>query len=178
MSRALYSDSDMPQGIPSLSPYSILPPHDQAIGLFKQTARRRAHDERRHKIFEHRARPRDKARTAVNRRQGAAEPEPVLRRNVALGDGDEARQSRFGREQIVEIGIETAVGAAITDRKKLAIGIEQKAEFHRVEHRPGRFRKRRQAAEKQPRRLLGVFQCADQRVKIGAVGGSVLLFDP
>ena len=131
MSRALYSDSDMPQGTPSSSPYFSCRHTTSRLVSFQQAACRRAHHQRRHQIFEHRSGPGDQARTAVDRRQGAAQPEPVLGGHIALGDGDEARQPRFGRQQVVEIGIETAVAAAIADGKELAVGIEQKAEFHR-----------------------------------------------
>ena len=37
---------------------------------------------------------------------GAAETEPVPGRHVALGDGDEARQPRLGRQQVVAVGVE------------------------------------------------------------------------
>ena len=67
----------------------------------------------------------------------AAEPEPVAGRNVALGDGDETRQPRFGGQQIVAVGVERALGHQIADREQLALAVEQKAEFHRQRHGPG-----------------------------------------
>ena len=65
------------------------------------------------------------------------------RRNFTLRDGDETRQPRFRREQVVTVWIETPVCDAVANRKKLARGIEQEVELHRVEHRArsrGEFR--------------------------------------
>ena len=84
-----------------------LPPHDQAVGLLEQAAERRAHDQRRHQILEHRARPRDQRRAAPDRRHRAAQPEPVAGRHLALGDREEAGEPRFRGQQVVAAGVET-----------------------------------------------------------------------
>ena len=43
-----------------------------------------------------------------DRRDGAAEPEPVAGRHVTLGDRDETRQPRLGGQQIVAVRVELA----------------------------------------------------------------------
>ena len=70
-----------------------------------------------------------------DRRDGAAEVEPVARRDVALGDRDEAREPRLGGEKIVAARVERALGHPIADREQLAVAVEQKAELHRERHR-------------------------------------------
>src|SRR5205085_6588078 len=63
-------------------------------------------------------------------RQRAAEAEPVRDRDVTLRDREEAREARFGRQQVVAAGIETAVGHSIPDREELAHRIEEEPEVH------------------------------------------------
>ena len=58
----------------------------------------------------------------------------MARRDIALGDGDEAGQPRFRGQQIVAIGVETSFRHAVADRQELALGLEQEVEFHRFEH--------------------------------------------
>ena len=111
----------------------LLTADDQPVGVFEQAARRCAHDERRHQILEHRAGPRDQAGIAADGRQGAAEMKPVLGGHIALGDGDETGQPRFRGQQIVEIGIERTVGAAIANGEQLPVLIEKEIERHRIE---------------------------------------------
>ena len=75
-----------------------------------------------------------------DRRDGAAETEPVAGRDVALGDRDEAREPRLGGKQIVAARVERTLRHPIADREQLAVGIEQEAETHCERHRPrGRF---------------------------------------
>ena len=124
-----------------------LPPHAQAIALFKQAARRRAHHQRGHQIFKHRTRPGDQGRCAIEGRQGTAETEPVAGGEIALGDGEETRQPSLGGEKIVIIGIQGAIGDAIADRQQLTLGVEQKTEFHGHGRRPGRLGQCRQPVQ-------------------------------
>ena len=58
---------------------------------------------------------------------------------VAFGDRNETRETGFGSEQIVIAGIETPLGDLISNRQQLALAIEEKIEFHRKEHPPGKF---------------------------------------
>ena len=69
----------------------------------------------------------------VDRPQRAPEAEPVRHRHFALGDRDEARQPRLGREQVVVAVVELVVVHAVADREQLAPAIEQKPEVHLVE---------------------------------------------
>ena len=57
----------------------------------------------------------------------------MARRQIALGDADEARQACLGRQQVVVVLFQAAVGDAIADRQKLVLAIEQEAELHVVE---------------------------------------------
>ena len=67
----------------------------------------------------------------ADRRHRAAEPEPVPRRDVALGDGDEAGEPRLGGEQVVATARRACPSAtAIADRQQLALRVEQEAEVH------------------------------------------------
>ena len=51
--------------------------------------------------------------------------------DVALGDGDEAREPRLRGEQVVVARIERALPDAEADREQLADRVEQEAEVHR-----------------------------------------------
>ena len=125
-------------GQPEFRGVGDLPADDQTVGLLEQASRRRAHDERGHQIFEHRSRPRNQRGAMRDRRRGAAEPEPMLRRDVALGDREEAGEPRLGSQEIVTVLIERAFVDEISDRQQLAVGVEQEAELHRQRHRPRR----------------------------------------
>ena len=59
-----------------------LAPDDQVVGLLDQAAERRPHDQRRHEVLEHRARPGDQRRATSDRRHRTPEPEPVARRHA------------------------------------------------------------------------------------------------
>jgi hypothetical protein len=64
---------------------------------------------------------------------------PVVLRNVALRNGDEARQPRFRRQQIVEGAVESSgsfgVGEAEANRKNAPPAVVQKVEVHGVGER-------------------------------------------
>jgi hypothetical protein len=109
--------------------------HDQRAGVRQQAATRRAQHQVRHQVLEHRARPGHERGAGADRRDGAAEPEPVTRGDVALRDGDEAREPRFGGEQVVTGVVERTVRGAIPDRQQLALPVEQEPEFHRARQR-------------------------------------------
>ena len=63
-------------------------PADQAVGRLVQ-------EQRRHQVLEHGAAPREECGGAVHASEWPAELEPVLFRDVALRDGDEAGQPRL-----------------------------------------------------------------------------------
>ena len=62
----------------------------------------------------------------------------MLRRHVALGDGEEAREPRLGSQEIVAVVVERTFVDQIADRQQLPVGIEQEAELRRQRHRPRR----------------------------------------
>ena len=78
-----------------------LPLDDQPVGLLDAGCPPAPASPARHQVFEHRARPGDQRRAVVDGRHRPAQPEPVARRRVALGDGDEAGQPRLRGQQVV-----------------------------------------------------------------------------
>ena len=120
-----------------------------------QAAGRRAHDERGHQVLEHRSRPGDQRGAASDRRDGAPEPEPVARGDIALGDRHEAREARLRREQVVAARVEIALRDPVADREELALRVEQKTELHRVGHGSRRRLERREAAFQGARVVAG-----------------------
>ncbi|MEW5307653.1 MAG: hypothetical protein WDW36_010032 [Sanguina aurantia] len=56
------------------------------------------------------------ARLAAAGGQQAAKREPVVLRQLALRDGDKTRQSRFGRQQVVEPRVEAALVDVVPSR--------------------------------------------------------------
>ena len=73
-----------------------------------------------------------------DRSGGAAQAEPMLRRDVAFGDCEEAGESRLGSQEIVTVAIERAFVDEISDRQQLPVVVEQETELHRKRHRPRR----------------------------------------
>ena len=96
-----------------------LPADDRAAALVEQRAGIPAQQQLRHQVLEHRAAPRHERGATVDVGDQASEVEPVMLGHVAFGDGDEAGQPRFRRQQIVERGVQAAgavcVGEAIAD---------------------------------------------------------------
>ncbi len=88
------------------------------------------HDQERHQVLEHGSRPGDERRPAADGRQSPAEVIPVPRPDVALGDGNEARQPGLGGQEVIAAGIEAAVGDAVADGEEAARGIEEEPEVH------------------------------------------------
>ena len=111
----------MPHGMPLPSAILDLARDDQAVGLGEEAPVRGAHDQRRHQVLEHRARPGDQRRAAGDVGGDASHPEPVLGRNVALGDREEAREPRFGGEKVVAVRVALAVARQVADRQELAL---------------------------------------------------------
>ncbi len=72
--------------------------------------------------------------------------EPVVLRHVALGDGDEAGEPRFRRQQIVERAVGAArtvgVGEPVADREDAPAAIVEEAEPHLVGEQRGAARQR------------------------------------
>ena len=68
------------------------------------------------------------------------------RGQVAIGDRDEAREARLGREQVVAARVETALLDPIPDREQFSLRIEQEVEAHRSGDGPRRRSQRAEAA--------------------------------
>jgi hypothetical protein len=110
-----------------------------AAALIQQGARIAAHQQQRHQVFEHRPAPRHQRRAAVDVRDEAPHMKPVMLRHVALCDGDEAGQPRFGGQQVVEGPVRPCgtvrVGEAVSNREDAAAAVVEKVEPHGVGER-------------------------------------------
>ena len=109
--------------------------------LIEQRAGEAAHQQQRHQVLEHRAAPRHQRGSTVHARDQAPEVEPVVLRHVALGDGDEAGESRFRRQQIVERAVRAAgtigVREPVADREDAPPAIVEKTKPHLVGQQRG-----------------------------------------
>jgi hypothetical protein len=105
---------DPPRHAP-LAAVRDLPLDHRQAGLIEQRSRVARHDQHRHEVLEHRAAPRQQRRASAGRGELPAEAEPVLLRQLALRDGDEARQARLGGEQIVIAAVELVIGDPVAD---------------------------------------------------------------
>ncbi len=107
--------------------------HRMPRGLVEQGVRVAGHHQLRHEVLEHRATPRQQRRRAVDLGKQAAEREPALLRELALGDGHEGAQPRFGGQQVVEAVVEAVVVDVVADGEQLAGAVEQEPIFHQRE---------------------------------------------
>ncbi len=103
---------------------------DEPARLLEQAALGRPHDQRGHEVLEHRSRPRHQRGAQLERRHRAAKTEPVRGGHLAARDGEEARQTGLGREQVVATLVEDAVGDAEPDGEELAGAVEEEGEVH------------------------------------------------
>ena len=111
----------MPHGMLLRAAVLDLPLDDQIVGLVEDAALRLLHHQRRHQILEHRAGPGHQRAAEADLDDRPAEPEPVFGRQVALGDGEQAGQPRFGGQQIVAALVELMLLDAVADRQQLAL---------------------------------------------------------
>jgi hypothetical protein len=102
-----------------------------------QAVPRLAQEERRHQVLEHRAAPGQERGGAVHAGERPAELEPVLLRDVALRDGDEAGQAGLGGEEVVVVRIAAVRGDIVADVEQPSSLVVQEGEVHRLEERPG-----------------------------------------
>ena len=142
----------MPHGMPLARPYWICRLIDQIAGLVQDAALRLLHDQRRHQIFEHRARPRHQRAAEADLDDRPAKPEPVLGRQIALGDGEQAGQPCFGCQKVVAAFVELVLLDAVADRQQLALRAEEEGEIHLEGELARRARRSRPAACAAPRR--------------------------
>ena len=139
--------------------------HARAAALIEQCAGEAAHQQLRHQVLEHRAAPRHQRGASIDVGHQPAKVEPVVLRDVTLGDRHEAGEPCLRGEEVVEGAIEPSgtVGIlqAVADGENPAPAVVQKIEAHAVGHcrharrqrldRGGRqrrgFRERRGAVE-------------------------------
>ena len=84
--------------------------------------------QRRHQVLEHRTRPRAQAGVFTDRIERPAERGPVAHRHVALGDGQQAGQARFRRQQVVIARVELLLGDSVADVEQAALAVVQETE--------------------------------------------------
>ena len=99
--------------------------HRRLAGLVEQRVLVARHHQQRHQVLEHRAAPGQQRRCAGGAGQQAAQGEPAVLRQLTLGDGDEAAQARFGRQQIVVARIQPALIDVVADGQQIARLVEQ-----------------------------------------------------
>src|SRR5713226_8922973 len=75
----------------------------------------------------------------------------MRRRDVTLGNGDEAGEPRLRRKQIVTTRVEAVIENAVPDREELSRRVEEKAKLHGVEHRLRELDEGRKAADQRSR---------------------------
>ncbi|MCY1500932.1 hypothetical protein D9M68_349900 [compost metagenome] len=105
--------------------------HNQIVGLVEDAALPFLHHQRRHKILEHRARPGDQRAARADRHDRTAELVPVLRRQVALGDGKQTGEPCFRGEKVVAGFVELVGVDPEADGQQAPLRPEQEAEIHR-----------------------------------------------
>ena len=102
---------------------------NRRIRFVQQRAGIRLHHQRRHQVLEHRGAPREQRAQRAGRRQRSSEPEPVIGRNLARGDREEAGQAGFRCERVVVRRIEPSLRDVVSDGEELTYWIEQEIEF-------------------------------------------------
>ena len=149
-----------------------LPFDDEPAGLRQQTTAGRAQHQVGHEVLEHRTRPGHQRGAGADGCDRAAEPEPMPRGDVALGDGDEAREARLGGQQVVAAFVQGAVAAAEADGQQLALAVVEEVELHVL----GEF----QRSVRQGLEILDdeTGRIARQQVAAPAVDGSLGGFHP
>ena len=121
------------------SPGQLLLPAELALrgygrsghGL-QQALRGLAHQQRRHQVFEHRARPGSQPGRATHRQKRPAQRAPVALGHVALGNRQKAGQPRLGRQQVVVADVQRLVVNPQADVEQAALGVVQALEIHRL----------------------------------------------
>ena len=118
------------------------------------------------------------ARELPARRQRSPELEPVLVRDLAGRDRQEARQPRFGGEGVVVRGVEPAVGDVEADREQLPLGVEEEAELGLLDQVVGERRRAARRARSAPRRRRGALDRAarvagDARSRVDASSAAI-----
>ena len=112
--------------------------HARAAALIEQCAGEAAHEQLRHQVLEHRAAPRHQRGASIDVGHQPTEVEPVVLRDVTLGNRHEAGEPCLRGEEVVEGAIEPSRTAgilqAVPDRENPAPAIVEKVEAHAVRH--------------------------------------------
>ena len=132
--------------------------------LVEQTEGRSAHHEGGHQVFEHGPGPRDQGGATTDGRQRTAEPEPVIRGDIPLGDRQKASEACLGGEEVVVARIQRALLDPKTDREELAGRVEQEAEVHLPEKPLGLVGDRLQSPHERRRSRRSAARFADRRI--------------
>ncbi|MNV22381.1 hypothetical protein D3C71_1133510 [compost metagenome] len=101
--------------------------------LVQQRVRVARHHQLRHQVLEHRAAPRQQRRIAVDLGQQASECEPGFLRQLALGNGDETAQARFGGEQVIEATVQAMLVQVVADGQQMARTVIEEFIVHQRE---------------------------------------------
>ena len=118
--------------------------HRHLAGAGQRAACGLVQHQRWHQVLEHRARPRAQADLGRGGLERPAERGPVAGRHVALGDGPQAGQPRFRRQQVVVAGVELLLGNAPADVQQTAPRVVEKAELGGLGQRPAASGQRQQ----------------------------------
>ena len=121
-----------PPGHAIAGPVATLELDRHALAFAEQRLRPRPQQQARHQIFEHRAVPRQKRDPAMGRDDRPLEMKPMLRRDVAFGDREEAGDARLGCEQVVMVRIGAARARIVADIEQPALAVVKRAEVHGV----------------------------------------------
>ena len=104
--------------------------HGRSLALGQQRTRVAVHEKRRHQVLEHRAAPGEQGDGALDVGQRAVEREPVLGGDIPFRNGDEAREPRLGREQVVVMRVHLVGGDVVTDEEMSNLGVVEQTEVH------------------------------------------------
>ncbi len=114
------------------SPVGNLTPHCAPVGLIEERLREGAHQEQGHQVLEHRPAPGHQSGLSGGARQLPSEMEPVVDRDVVLGDRHVAGQPRLGGQEVVVRGVQRVAGELVSDGEERPLPVVEEAEVHRV----------------------------------------------
>ena len=143
--------------------------HRRVARAVQQTAMRLVQHQRGHQVLEHRTRPRAQPRMTSASVRGTAQGRPVAHGHIALGNGQQARQTGLRRQQVIEAGIQLLLSDAVTNVKEVALAVVQKA----VVRLPGHaFETAGQGT--QPDDDVGILAFSSLIPKCGSQGGDMV----
>src|SRR5689334_5322746 len=105
----------------------------RATALIHQCVRVALDEKVRHQVFEHGTAPGKQATHAFNLCERTGEIEPVILRDIAARDRDQARNARLRSDKVIVVSIEPARLDVIADVKDMPLWVVKKAKMHRLE---------------------------------------------